>query len=244
MNKAFLLILFVLLCVTRGSAQQSTCSVKSDQLPAAAELRGFHLGMTFEEVKTRVPQVRFQTPDQLGVSKTTINPSYDPSFDQQSFEGLRTISLNFLDGKLATLWIGYDGSFKWQKLDEFVTGFGKALNLPAPWTTRGVGRELTCDGFSMMASLIGGSPALRFTDDAAQGIIQARRSEAAAAAEAAQAAAAAVVIGDSRTKLFYPNDCDTVEDIPAASRVRFKDKDTAEKAGYKRAKDCPDGTTM
>lgn len=241
MNKVILLILFALLCVSNSPAQ-STCSTKFDQLPAAPELRGFHLGMTFEEVKARVPQVRFQKPDQLGVSKTTINPSYDPSFDQHSFEGVRTISLDFLDGKLSTLWIGYDESFKWQKLDEFVTGVSKALNLPAAWTTRGLGRELTCDGFSAMSSLIGGSPALRLTNEEAQGAIRTRRAEAAAAAEAAEAAAAVVVIGDTRTKLYYPNDCDTVENIPEASRIRFKDKDEAGKAGYKRAKDCPDGS--
>jgi hypothetical protein len=57
--------------------------------------------------------------------------------------------------------------------------------------------------------------------------------------ESAEAAAAAVVIGDQRTKLYYPNDCDEADKVPEANRLTFKDKDTAEKAGYKRAKDCP-----
>ncbi len=186
---------------------QSPCNLKFDQLTQAPELFGFHLGMTLEQVTVRVPQVRFPLADQLGVAKTTINPGFDSSFDQASFAGARTVSMDFLDGKLTTLWIGYNESFKWQKLDEFVAGVSRSLNLPAALSARGLGRELRCDGFSVFASMI--------------------------------AAAAAVVIGDTRMKLYYPNDCDEADKVPEANRVVFKDKDTAEKAGYKRAKDCP-----
>jgi len=218
---------------------QSPCNLKFDQLTQAPELFGFHLGMTLEQVTVRVPQVRFPMADQLGVAKTTINPGFDSSFDQASFAGARTVSMDFLDGKLTTLWIGYDESFKWQKLDEFVAGVSRSLNLPAALSARGLGRELRCDGFSVFASMIGGSPALRITDEAAQQTIATRREETEAAKEAAKAAAAAVVIGDTRMKLYYPNDCDEADKVPEANRVVFKDKDTAEKAGYKRAKDCP-----
>lgn len=239
MKKAALLLFFIFSCAV-DCAAQPMCSLKLDQLPPAAELRGFHLGMTLEEVKTRVPQIRFPSPDQTGVAKTTINPSYDPKFDQASFEGVRTISLDFLDRRLETLWIGYDGTFKWQKLDEFVAGFAKALNLPPAWPTKGLSRELTCNGFSAMASMIGGSPALRLTNEEARDTIRERRAQAAAAREAAEEAAAAIVVGDARANLYYPNDCDAVANIPPTSRINFKDKAEAEKAGYKRGKDCPD----
>ena len=120
-RKAFLpVLLLVITTVTIASAQQSNCSAKIDQLPDAPELRGFHLGMTYDQVKARVPPIQFGRPDQFGVAKTSINPSFVPQFDKASFADVRTISLDFLEGKLVTLWIGYESTFKWQKLDEFV----------------------------------------------------------------------------------------------------------------------------
>ncbi len=234
LNKNFWLLPAALLVAANASAQQSTCSLKIDQLADAAELRGFHLGMTYEQVKARVPPVQFGPADQFGVAKTSINPSFGPQFDKASFADVRTISLDFLDGRLVTLWIGYDSTFKWQKLDEFVAGMSKSLNLPAAWSPKRGTQQLTCDGFSALASVIAGSPSIRLTDEAAQEAIANRREAAAAAAEAA----ALAVVGDQRTKLYYPSDCSGRERVPEASRVAFKDKDEAEKAGYKMAKDC------
>jgi len=228
------LLLWALSNVTTTSAQQLTCSAKIDQLPDAPELRGFHLGMTYDQVKARVPPIQFGRADQFGVAKTSINPSFGPQFEKASFADVRTISLDFLDGKLVTLWIGYENTFKWQKLDEFVSGMSKSLNLPAAWPPKRGGQELRCDGFSVLASVIAGSPGIRLTDEAAQETIANRREEAAAAAEVAEAA----VIGDQRTKFYYPSDCSEREKVPEASRITFKDKDEAEKAGYKLAKDC------
>lgn len=230
--KASLWLLVVVLFTARTlSARPPFCSVKIDQLPNVAELRGFHLEMTSDQVKARVPQIRFGPDDQFGVTKTSINPAFDRSFDQASFADVRTISLDFLDGRLVNLWIGYESTFKWQSLDEFVAGMSKALNLPAGWSVKRGGRQLSCAGFSVFASLIAGSPSIRFTDDPAQDTIATRREEAAAAAEA-------IVVGDVRSKTYYSLDCDGRDAIPALSRITFKDKDEAEKAGYKLSKDC------
>jgi len=234
LNKKFWLLPAALLIAANVSAQQSTCSLKIDQLPDAAELRGFHLGMTYDQVKARVPPIQFGRADQFGVAKTSINPSFGPQFDKASFADVRTISLDFLDGKLVSLWIGYESTFKWQKLDEFVAGMSKSLNLPAAWSPKRGTQQLTCDGFSVLASVIAGSPSIRLADEAAQETIANRREAAAAAAEAA----ALAVIGDPRTKLYYPSDCSELQKVPEAIRVTFKDKDEAEKAGYKLAKDC------
>ena len=225
------LLVVVLFTAPTLSAQPTPCALKLDQLPNVAELRGFRLGMTYEQVKARVPQIQFGPADQFGVTKTSINPSFDRSFDQASFADVRTISLDFLDGRLVNLWIGYESTFKWQTLDEFVAGMSKALNLPAGWSVKRGGRQLTCDGFSVFASLIAGSPSIRFTDDPAQDTIATRREEAATAAEA-------MVVGDVRSKTYYSSDCDGRNPIPALSRITFKDKDEAEKAGYKLSKDC------
>ena len=228
---SFWLILATLGAAKALPAQTSLCTTKIDQLPKVAELRGFHLGMTNDQVKARVPQIHFGPADQFGVAKISINPGYDRSFDQASFADVRTISLDFLDARLVDLWIGYESTFKWQSLDEFVNGISKALNLPAAWPVKRGRRQLMCDGFSVSASLVAGSPGIRITDEPAQETIATRREEAAAAAEA-------LVVGDLRNKTYYPSDCDGRDAIPAPSRVTFKDKDEAEKAGYKLAKDC------
>lgn len=232
MIKASLWLLVLFLFTAKAlSAQTPACAVKIDQLPNIAELRGFHLGMTYEQVKARVPQIQSGPADQFGVTKTSINPGVDRRFDQASFADLRTMSLDFLDGRLVKLWIGYESTFKWQTLDQFVAGMSKALNLPAGWSVKRGARQLTCAGFSVFASLIAGSPSIRVTDDPAQEIIATRREEAAAAAEA-------IVVGDIRSKTYYPSDCDGGDAIPAPSRITFKDKDEAEKAGYKLTRDC------
>jgi hypothetical protein len=227
--KLSLSFLSVLCGASSASAQQ--CILKIEQLAEAPELRGFHLGMSFDQVRARVPQVQFGRTDNIGVTKTSINPFYDSRFDKASFADVRTVSLDFLDGKLTTLWIGYENSFKWQTVDEFVTGISQSLKVPLSWSPHKGGRQLRCDGFSVFVSLIAGSPSVRLTDDAAEEIIAARREEAVAAAES-------IVVGDKSTKFYYPADCDAAETVSIVNRITFKDKDEAEKAGYKLAKDC------
>src|SRR5437660_12866835 len=102
--------------------------------------------MTYDQVKARVPQIRFGRADEFGVSKTSISPFFDPHFDKVSFADVRTVSLDFLDGKLVTLWIGYESTFKWKNLAEFVAGNQKSLNLPTAGAAKGGGRQLTYAG--------------------------------------------------------------------------------------------------
>src|SRR5712692_11723260 len=176
MIKASLWLLVVVLSTAPSlSAQPTPCALKLDQLPNVAELRGFRLGMTYEQVKARVPQIQFGPADQFGVTKTSINPGFDRGFDQASFADVRTISLDFLDGRLVNLWIGYESTFKWQKLDEFVAGMSEVLNLPAAWLPKRGAQQMTCDGFSVFASVIAGSPGIRITDEVAQETIANRR---------------------------------------------------------------------
>jgi hypothetical protein len=229
-NKALWLLLVALVIAAPAAAQQPACNVRIDDLPESIDLRGFRLGMTLEQAKAPVPQIQLARPDQFGVARISINPHFDPTFDKTRFADVRTISLDFLDGRLVSLWIGYESSFKWQTLDAVVAGISKSLNLPLEWSAKRGGRQLTCDEFSVFASMIAGSPSIRISDDAAQETIAARREEAAAAAE--------LVIGDQRTRLYYPSDCSALTTIIEANRIKFKDKDEAEKAGYKLAKDC------
>jgi len=230
--KKVVLVGLAALCLSAAaSGQPTTCSAKLDQVKDTPELFGLRLGMTYEQVKERLPLVQFGPADEIGVVRTSFNPHFDPRVDPKAFEAVRTISLDFLDGKLVTLWIGFEETYKWPKLDQFVNGFATALNLPPQWPVRRMARELVCDHFSVQASIIAGGPSIRITDEQAQNTIAERREEAVAAAEAQ-------VIGDLRSKTYYPSDCPAREDVPAISRVVFKNKEVAEQNAYKLAKDC------
>src|SRR6266850_4914680 len=141
-------VLFALLVTLAWAASisaQNQCTQKLAELPAAAALFGFHLGMTKEEVKLRVPQTVFGRTDDFGISKTTINPDFDPLIDKTKFEGVRSVSLDFLDGRLTSLWIGYDSSFKVQAVEDFVKALSLSLHLPNAWSSwKSRGQQMRC----------------------------------------------------------------------------------------------------
>jgi hypothetical protein len=230
----FLLLVAVLLWVVTVNAQ-GNCAITPDQIPAAAELHGFRLGMSMEQVRLRVPPVIFGHTNQFGVSRTSINPAFDQRFDQASFAGVRTVSFTFLDGQLYELWIGYDSTFKWQKLDEFVPGVSKALNLPATWETKSRGEQMSCSGLRVAAAMMAGSPSLRLVNTVAEQTVTSRMEAVANAEEEAETS----TVGDKRSKLFYPPGCPAAAEVSAANRIVFQDTEAAQKAGYKLAKTCP-----
>ena len=91
-RKAFLpVLLLVITTVTIASAQQSNCSAKIDQLPDAPELRGFHLGMTYDQVRARVPPIQFcdcrNLPGCLPVPRTPSRSSRWASHNSRTLIG-------------------------------------------------------------------------------------------------------------------------------------------------------------
>jgi hypothetical protein len=230
-SKFVLLILVSFCACSRSTAQPSHCSLKLDQLKDTPELFGFRLGMNFDQIKARSSLIKFGRPDKFGVVKTTINPHYEPRFEKTTFPDVRTISLDFLDGRLVTLWIGYEATFKWPKLDEFVANVSKSLDVPADWPVKRNGRQLYCDGFSVFASIIARGPSIRITDEVAQSVIADRREKAAESEDAE-------VVGDTRTLSYYPSDCSAKDGVPAPRRTTFRNKTEAESAGYKLARGC------
>ena len=222
-----------------AQAQDTQCSVKLAELPASAELLGFRLGMTTEEVKKRVPQVVFGGVDPVAVSKTTINPDFDPRIDKASFPGVRTVSLDFLDGKLTSLWFGYDPTFKWRTVDDFVKGISPALRVPNTWSDWRVrGRRLRCADFEMTVSMLGEGPSFRILDLNAEETIAARRQAKEEEAAALEEQAGAAVLGNKKAKVFYLSTCLPDDEIKESERVFFRTREEAEKAGYKLAPDC------
>ncbi|HEY0006805.1 MAG TPA: Ada metal-binding domain-containing protein [Pyrinomonadaceae bacterium] len=236
-----LLIILLAAYAPLCAAQEPRCTLKLVQLPSAPELRGFHPGMTTAEVKARVPQVAFGPVDQFGLSKTTINPDFHPQIDKTSFAGVRSVSLDFLDGRLMSLWIGYDKSFKWQTLDEFGAGMSQALHLPNAWQSRQRGRQLNCDDFQLTAMMVAGSPSLRISDELAQRTLTKRIEDAQVdeTAEAETEAEPPSIVGDRRSKIFYRTNCPQANAPAEKERVVFATEEEALKAGYKPAKACP-----
>src|SRR2546423_1582823 len=173
MLRAMFLPLLVLLLASSASAQ---CTKKATELPAAPELLGFRLGMTKEEIKTRVPQTVFGHTDPFGISKTTINPYFDPTIDKTKFEGVRSISLDLLDERLTSLWIGYDETFKVQTVEDFVKLISQSLQVPANWSSwRSKGQQLRCSDFQLIVTTIAGGPSVRLVDTPAEDLVAERR---------------------------------------------------------------------
>ncbi|HEY2964618.1 MAG TPA: hypothetical protein VGJ37_19530 [Pyrinomonadaceae bacterium] len=245
-------LLLVAICLVPAQSIFGQCTRKMETLPAAPELFGFHLGMTRDQIKELVPQTVFGRTDHFGVAKTTINPHFDPKIDQKKFEGVRSISLDVLDDRLTSLWIGYEENFKAQTVDEFVKLISASLQLSTPWSSwRSRGQQLRCADFQLIVSTLASGPSLRLVDLGAEETIAARRQakeEQDALAEAAVAngnsqSATEVktpteVIGDKQTKAYYPHGCHPEKEISEANRAVFKTAEEAEKAGFKLAKNC------
>lgn len=167
----------LLLCPALTAAQETKCTLKIAQLATAPELRGFRLGMTLEQLKARLPNLAIRPADEFGATAVNIYPEHNDISDKASFAGVRTISLEFLDGRVVMLWVGYAPDFKWKSADEFSGGMTRSLSLPDAWQTKSRARQLACDDFQVTISSIGGNPSIRFVDEAARRTLEERKAD-------------------------------------------------------------------
>lgn len=186
--RAVLIISLMLACAVACAAQATNrCTLNPAQVAEAQELYGLHPGMTAEEVKKRVPSLEMGPRDAAGLSKTSFSPEFHPAIAKTAFQGVRTVSLEFFDGHLTSLWIGYNASFKWKTMEEFVQGMSRALGLAGEWQPRSRGgQQLDCGDFQLTALMIGGSPSIHISDEKARATWETRQ----AAAEEAEESAA------------------------------------------------------
>lgn len=240
----FRTILFPLLFLLLPQTLSAQCTKKMSELPAAPELLGFRLGMTKEQIKARVPQTRFGSADPFGVSKTTINPHFDETIDKTKFEGVRSVSLDLVDDKLTSLWIGYDENYKIQTADEFVKLISQSLQVDGRWSSwRSKGQQLRCADFQLTVTTVANRPSFRLLDTAADDLVAERRQakeeqDSLAAAASSEDSEPAEIIADKQSKTYYPNGCQPAKAISEANKVTFKTTAEAEKAGFKAAKNC------
>jgi len=240
-----LLIVACLLMIAGVASGQ--CTKKIAEIPAAPELLGFKLGMTREQIKAHLPQTEFGHTDDFGVSKTTINPYFDPKIDKTKFEGVRSISLDLLDQRLTSLWIGYNEEFKASNIDEFVKLITPALQLnAADWSSwRSRGQQMRCADFQLIVQMVAGGPSLRVLDVAAEETVAVRRQQkeeqdsmAADAAANGETTEEPEIIADKKSKTDYLATCRPEKEIDEANKILFKTTDEAVKAGFKLAKNC------
>lgn len=237
------LLSIILSCYSLAASAQ--CTQKISDLPADSALLGFHLGMTKDQVKALVPQTRFGGKDAFGVSKTTINPFFDPTIDQTRFESVRSVSLDFLDEQLTSIWIGYDETYKIQAVSEFANRISDSLKLPKSWSAyKGRGQQMRCTNFQLLVTTVAGGPSLRIVDLTAEDTIAARRQAKEEQDAAMQTAAENApsedtrVTADKKTKTYYPTGCDGASEVSVENRLVFKTAEEAAKAGFKIAKGC------
>lgn len=247
LRQYFLLLIGAgLLLISYGTvqvrAQTTPCSLKLADLPPSADLFGFQLGMTAEQVKTRLPHLAFGPVDDFGVSKTTTNPAFTADLDKTAFAGVRTISLDFLDNRLSSLWLGYENSYKWQTVPDFVAGISQSLHLPNAWESWKIrGSRIRCADFEITLTMVAGGASFRLIDETAEKTIAARRE----AKDQAEMAAAeegenevSEIIADRQSKVYYSDACRPLTEVKETNRILFKTTEEAEKAGYKAARKC------
>ena len=237
-------ILFPLLFLLLGQSAAAQCTKKISELPAAPELLGFRLGMTKDEIKARVPQTVFGRTDHFGVSKTTINPYFDPKIDKTKFEAVRSISLDLVDDRLTSLWIGFDETFKIKTAEEFVKSLSQSLQVNGDWSSwRSRGQQLRCADFQLIVTTVAGSPSFRLLDVPAEDLVAERRrakeeQDSQAETNSATEDPTTEIVGDKQSKTYYPNGCQPDKEIAGANKIVFKTTVEAEKAGFKTAKNC------
>lgn len=241
----FRLALFPLLILFLAQSAPAQCTKKMADLPEGPELLGFRLGMTKEQVKLRVPQTHFGKADPFGVVKTTINPYFDPTIDKTKFEGVRSISLDLLDERLTSLWIGFDETFKAHTVEEFVKQISQSLQVDGNWSSwKSRGQQLRCADFQLIVTTVAGGPSFRLIDTAADDLVAERRQakeEQDALAEAGgntNESTEPEIVADKNSKTYYPAGCEPAKAIADANKVTFKTAGEAEKAGFKAAKNC------
>jgi len=237
------LILFPLLLLLLAQSASAQCTKKISDLPAAPELLGFHLGMTKDQIKARVPQTEFGHPDHFGVTKTTINPYFDPSIDKSKLEGVRSISLDILDDRLTSIWIGFDETFKAHTVDDFVKLISQSLQLDGNWSYRSRAQQLRCVDFQLSATTVAGGPSFRMIDTAADNLIAERRRAKEEQDEATEAKNSSEtvdpeILADKHSRTYYLPGCEPAKEIDEGNKVMFKTAVEAEKAGFKAAKNC------
>lgn len=131
-------------------------------LSESPELRGFRLGMSINQVKARASNLILGKINQVGLQNGKIIYTRSTKENRDSSK-VKSVELEFLDNKLASIRVTYDGSVRWNHIDDFVYKISMSLGLPVKWEGdepsyySGVFiavREIKCNSFLVRARII------------------------------------------------------------------------------------------
>ena len=171
------LFAFVSFCGAYSFAQEPVC-----KLSQAPELSGFRLGMSQTELIDLLEDPA-SLDSKLSATKNAIKTEAinitGAELKEKYAEGVDTVNLSFVDGKLFVIKVTYHGGTNWGNQEDFIAGVSEKLGLPktsAP--VRGRGNEkhkVECQKFTAtLAYSFGVSPNVTIADKAAQKLVEER----------------------------------------------------------------------
>src|SRR5258708_1154980 len=175
LGRLFQILLLGIAGTIAVNAFQSSCQLQLSTLPDIQEFSGLKMGMTGKEVRAIVPVIQVPRADEFGMARASFSPDFMTNLDKKAFDSVRTVSLEFVDGRLASIWVGFNGAFKWQTIDAVIDGLNAELHLPAEWQSKSREQQLVCNDFRLGVSLVSNSPSIRLTNDTAKQLLQSRR---------------------------------------------------------------------
>lgn len=109
----------------------TTCALTRDQAP---EVGGLRLGMTEAEVKALVSSISIGAANEDGVSRAEIkSPAITQMATASFFEGVESIDLEFVDGRVSFIRAAYPATNKWGSKDEFLSAIAPKFRLYGQW---------------------------------------------------------------------------------------------------------------
>jgi len=108
------------------------CGLGLEQAPKIGRL---YLGMTESQVKQMVPSLRISAANELGVSNAELKAVDISTLDGSSsfFEGVESMALKFMDGRLSYIRVAYPVTNKWNSKDEFLSVMTAKFSIRADW---------------------------------------------------------------------------------------------------------------
>lgn len=112
------------------AARQTSCAMK--QPP---QVLGLRLGMSEGEVRAVFPRLSVSAPDEFGVGWGALRGGDVPAPPdaRAGFGRVSDIGLEFTDGRLSYLRLGYPVTMRWKSSDEFLSRAAEWLDLPGGW---------------------------------------------------------------------------------------------------------------
>ena len=112
------------------------------------ELRGLRVGMSIAEVKTKIPTLKPDPPDEFNSATAFVRVKSDRYLSAlPSLKDVRAISVEFLDQKVSFIGFVYENTARWEEGEAFAAQIARALSLKSGW------RKLKEDNYSPLDDL-------------------------------------------------------------------------------------------